>query len=72
LKGGRFNAWGTLIGVVMLATLTVGLSLAGKANWFQDLSTGLVLIAALAVTSLQVRSAGGASLRSRFLRRGRG
>ena len=66
LKRGRFNAWGTIIGVVLLATGNVGLSLANQPGWIQDMFTGFVLIAALAVTSLQVRRAGAGGWRSRF------
>jgi ribose transport system permease protein len=55
LKNGRFNAFGTLIAVVLLATGTTGLGLARQPDWVQDAFTGVVLIAALALTGLQVR-----------------
>jgi ribose transport system permease protein len=55
LKGGRFNAFGTLIAVGLLATGTTGLGLARQPDWVQDTFTGVVLIAALALTGLQVR-----------------
>lgn len=58
LKQGRFNAWGTLLAIVLLGTGTTGLALARQAQWVQDTFTGVVLIAALALTSLQVRKAG--------------
>jgi ribose transport system permease protein len=57
-KEGRFNAWGTIVGVLLLGTGTVGLGLAGAALWAQSLFTGVVLIAALAVTSYERRAAG--------------
>jgi ribose transport system permease protein len=55
LKGGRFNAFGTLIAVLLLATGTTGLGLARQPGWVQNLFTGVVLIAALAVTGMQSR-----------------
>ena len=58
LKNGRFNAWGTVIAVILLGTGTTGLGLAKQQQWVQDTFTGVVLIAALAVTGLQVRRAG--------------
>ena len=50
LKHGRFNAWGTLIAVLMLGTGTAGLGLAGAPDWASSVFTGVVLLAALAVT----------------------
>jgi ribose transport system permease protein len=55
LKRGRMNAWGTLIAVLLLGTGTTGLSLAGAPQWAGNMFTGIVLIGALAVTSLQRR-----------------
>ncbi|MEQ3549629.1 ABC transporter permease [Pseudonocardia nematodicida] len=55
LRAGRFNAWGTLIAVVMLGAGTVGLSLAAAPNYAADMFTGVVLIGALAATGLQRR-----------------
>jgi ribose transport system permease protein len=68
LKNGRFNAWGTIIGILLLGTGTTGLGLANQPGWVQDMFKGCVLIAALTVTGLQVRSAGTATSRS-WLRR---
>jgi ribose transport system permease protein len=53
LKGGRFNAWGTVIAVLMLGTGTEGLSLAAAPVWASSVFTGVTLIAALAVTGFQ-------------------
>ena len=47
LKHGRFNAWGTIIAVLILGTGTTGLGLAKVDQWAQDVFTGVVLIAAL-------------------------
>jgi ribose transport system permease protein len=69
LKHGRFNAWGTIIAVLILGTGTTGLALAGQDQWVQDTFTGVVLIAALALTGLEVRRAGTESRRARSKRR---
>jgi ribose transport system permease protein len=63
LKNGRFNAWGTIIGIVLLGTGTTGLGLASQPQWVQDTFRGVVLIASLALTGLQVRKAGAAPRR---------
>ncbi len=56
---GRFNAWGTVIAVLLLGTGTVGLGLASAPAWAASMFVGVVLIAALAVTGIQRhRSAG--------------
>jgi ribose transport system permease protein len=57
LKNGRFNAWGTVIAVLLLGTGTTGLALAAAPQWSQAMFVGVVLIAALAVTGLQRRTA---------------
>lgn len=49
-KRGRFNAWGTLVAVLMLGTGTTGLALAGAPLWAASMFTGVVLIAALSAT----------------------
>ena len=53
LKAGRFNAWGTIIAVLLLGTGTEGLSLAAAPVWASNVFTGVVLIASLAVTGVQ-------------------
>ena len=58
LKEGRFNAWGTIIAVLLLGTGTTGLGLAGAEAWARSMFTGIVLIAALFVTGLQRRQVG--------------
>jgi ribose/xylose/arabinose/galactoside ABC-type transport system permease subunit len=52
-KEGRFNAQGTVLAVVLLGTGDTGLGLAGAATWASNTFTGIVLIAALAVTGKQ-------------------
>ncbi|GAA1541309.1 ribonucleotide-diphosphate reductase subunit alpha [Nocardioides humi] len=53
LTPGRFNAWGTVLGVITLGAGTTGLSLATAPAWASNMFTGVVLIAALAVTTVQ-------------------
>jgi ribose transport system permease protein len=56
LKAGRFNAWGTIVAVLMLGTGQIGLALATAPAWAADMFTGVVLLAALGATVLQRRS----------------
>jgi ribose transport system permease protein len=51
--GGRFNAWGTVIAVLLLGTGTTGLTLVGAQPWAQSMFSGLVLLAALALANLE-------------------
>ena len=57
-RPGRFNAWGTVLAVVLLGTLTTGLGLASVPQWVQQFATGIVLIAALILATNERRSAG--------------
>jgi ribose transport system permease protein len=61
LKHGRFNAWGTIIAVLLLGTGTTGLALANAPQWAANMFVGVVLIASLAVTGLQRRATAGPS-----------
>jgi ribose transport system permease protein len=63
LKHGRFNAWGTIIAVLLLGTGTTGLALANAPQWAANMFVGVVLIASLAVTGIQRRATTG---RKRF------
>ncbi|WP_072807445.1 ABC transporter permease [Rhodococcoides yunnanense] len=56
LKKGRFNAWGTILAVIMLQTGITGLALSGAPPWGADMFTGIMLIAALSATSAQSRA----------------
>ncbi len=67
LKHGRFNAFGTLIAVLLLGTGTTGLALANAPAWAADMFVGVVLIASLAVTGIQRRSTGAGSGRAALL-----
>lgn len=55
-KQGRFNAWGTIVAVIMLGTGTVGLGLVAAPLWAADMFTGVVLIAALGASVYQSQS----------------
>jgi ribose transport system permease protein len=55
-KQGRFNAWGTIVAVLMLGTGTVGLGLVAAPLWAAEMFTGVVLIAALSANVFQSRS----------------
>lgn len=55
-KGGRFNAWGTVVAVLMLGTGILGLALASAPAFTSSMFTGLVLIAALAGAGARRRS----------------
>jgi ribose transport system permease protein len=54
IKPGRFNAWGTVVAVLLLATGTTGLQLLGAADWVENVFNGAALI--LAVTLAQLVS----------------
>ncbi len=56
-RPGRFNAQGTLLAVVLLGTGTTGLGLAGQPTWVQSVFSGVMLVAALLLQSLEVRMA---------------
>jgi len=47
IKVGRFNVWGTLLAIVLLATGVTGVQLAGGQLWYTDLFNGLALIGAV-------------------------
>ncbi len=51
--GGRFNAWGTVLSVIVLGTGTSGLYLVGGAPWTQSMFTGVVLLLALGASNFE-------------------
>jgi ribose transport system permease protein len=51
--GGRFNAWGTVIAVLLLATGKTGLVLVGAPVWAPSMFSGVVLIFALGLGNLE-------------------
>jgi ribose transport system permease protein len=50
LKPGRFNVWGTIIAIFLLATGVKGLQLVGAASWVTNLFNGLALIVAVGMS----------------------
>ena len=46
-RGGRFNVWGTIVAVFVLATGVKGLQLAGAPIWLPDLFNGVALLIAV-------------------------
>jgi ribose transport system permease protein len=52
---GRYNAWGTLFSVLLLAVGTTGLQLAGAANWVTDVFNGAALVLAVTFANLASR-----------------
>jgi ribose transport system permease protein len=54
----RFNAWGTVVAVFMLATGQYGLLLSGAPQWTPDVFQGTALIAAVGVTQIGSRRRG--------------
>lgn len=67
IKPGRFNIWGTILALFVLATGVKGLQLAGGQLWVASLFNGLALILAVgvAISAQDRRRSIGARLRSR-------
>jgi ribose transport system permease protein len=51
-RPGRFNLWGTLLGVFFVAVAVSGLSLAGADPWVQPVFNGVALLVAVALSTL--------------------
>lgn len=66
-RGGRFNVWGTVVAVYVLATGIKGLQLAGAPVWIPDLFNGLALLIAVGMAKYE-RTAGRAQAVRRVLR----
>lgn len=52
-RGGRFNVWGTVVAVYVLATGVVGLQLAGAPVWIPDFFDGAALLIAVGLANYQ-------------------
>jgi ribose transport system permease protein len=50
---GRFNAWGTFVGVYFLATGIVGLQLMGLSGWIEQVFYGAALVLAVALSRVE-------------------
>ena len=57
LKPGRFNVWGTIIAVYVLATGVRGLQLVTSVQWLNDMFNGVALAAAVAFAVWRQRKA---------------
>jgi ribose transport system permease protein len=66
-KGGRFNVWGTIVSVYVLAAGVKGLQLSGAPVWIPDAFNGFSLLLAVGLAKVQARSESFTSLR-RLLR----
>lgn len=51
LQRGRFNVWGTLLAIFVLATGEVGLQVVSGLQWVNDMFNGIALILAVALAS---------------------
>lgn len=55
-RGGRFNVWGTLVAVVVLAAGIKGLQLVGAPIWITELFNGLALLLAVGLSKFSKTS----------------
>ncbi len=65
VKPGRFNVWGSVLAIYVLATGVKGLQLLTDSQWLDQMFSGVTLIAAVAVAGARQRS--GAESRRRKL-----
>jgi ribose transport system permease protein len=63
---GRFNVWGTLLAIYVLATGVQGLQLVSGASWLNDMFNGVALIVAVALSIKRSPSALGQRIRARL------
>lgn len=60
IRPGRFNVWGTVFGVTLVAISVSGLTLAGAADWVEPVFNGSALAVAVGLSSyLRRRALGG-------------
>jgi ribose transport system permease protein len=73
-RGGRFNVWGTIVAVIVLATGVKGLQLAGAPIWIPDLFNGAALLLAVGLAKYETTAGRAGAVRRllRFDRRGGG
>jgi ribose transport system permease protein len=58
IKPGRYNVWGTVVSVLLLAVGTTGLQLLGAADWVSDVFNGSALVLAVTLARLVSRNPG--------------
>jgi ribose transport system permease protein len=73
-RGGRFNVWGTIVAVIVLATGVKGLQLAGAPVWIPDLFNGAALLLAVGLAKYEATASRAGAVRRllRFDRGGKG
>jgi ribose transport system permease protein len=73
-RGGRFNVWGTIVAVIVLATGVKGLQLAGAPVWIPELFNGAALLLAVGLAKFETTASRAGAVRRllRFDRRGGG
>ena len=49
LSGGQGSVWGSLAGAMLMTVIRSGLSMQGVPNWVQDVLTGGIIVAAVAL-----------------------
>jgi ribose transport system permease protein len=69
-RGGRYNVWGTVVAVYVLAVGVKGLQLAGAPTWIPDLFNGVALLVAVGLAKAQSDGPRGARIRRVLSRRG--
>jgi ribose transport system permease protein len=57
LKPGRFNVWGTLLAIFVLATGAEGLQLVSGVQWISDMFNGVALVVAVTLAATRLRQA---------------
>jgi ribose transport system permease protein len=67
---GRFNVWGTLLAIFVLATGVQGLQLVSGASWLNDMFNGVALIIAVALSIQRAPSANWRKFKERVGRGG--
>lgn len=67
-RGGRFNVWGTVVAVIVLATGVKGLQLGGAPIWIPDLFNGAALLLAVGLARYEATKTRAGAVR-RLLRR---
>ena len=68
-RGGRFNIWGTVVAVYVLALGVKGLQLAGAPVWIPDLFNGVALLVAVGLAKYERASAQTSAIRRMITRR---
>jgi len=66
LKPGRFNVWGTLVAIYVLATGVRGLQLITGVQWLDDMFNGVALIGAVAFATWRSRVSSGRAAAERL------